>query len=69
MDILFELTEADLKELGFSLGDRKRFLKGLKTSKPNEASSSISQEEQELLDNLPYVIAYPLKVSLEETHA
>jgi len=41
-DVLLELTEADLKELGLSLGDRKRLLKavgGLRTSASAEGSA------------------------------
>jgi len=31
LDVIPDLTEADLKELGLSLGDRKRFLKAAAT--------------------------------------
>ena len=32
-------------------------------------ATSISAEDQKLIANLPYVIAYPLKRALEEKHA
>src|ERR1700720_354003 len=34
LDVISDLTEADLKELGLSLGDRKRFLKAAATLRP-----------------------------------
>ena len=33
LELLSELTEDDIKELGFSLGDRKRFIIGIKDNK------------------------------------
>ena len=53
VDLLIELSEDEIKELGFSLGDRKRFAIAKK--------STLSQQDLELINSLPYVIAYPLK--------
>ena len=64
LELLAELSEDDLKELGFSLGDRKRFVIGIKELESN--SSQLSQEDIALIASLPYVIAYPLKRTLEE---
>ena len=66
LKLLFELTEDDLKELSFSLGDRKRFVIGLKELEIN--SSELSQEDIDIIDSLPYVIAYPLQQTLLEKH-
>ena len=67
-ELLTELTEDDLKELGFSLGDRKRFAKG-KNVLQNNSTASLTESDITLLAALPYVIAYPLKRTLEEKHA
>ena len=64
LELLAELTEDDIKELGFSLGDRKRFVIGIKELENN--SSKLSPEDIDLIVSLPYVIAYPLKRTLEE---
>ena len=66
IELLSELTEEDIKELGFSLGDRKRFVIGIKELESN--SSELSQEDSTLIDSLPYVIAYPLQQTLLEKH-
>ncbi len=66
LKLLSELTEDDLKELGFSLGDRKRFLIGIKELENN--SNQLSTEDTELIASLPYVIAYPLQQTLLEKH-
>ena len=36
LDVLKQITEADLKELGISLGDRKRLLTATKALKPQQ---------------------------------
>ena len=66
LELLSELTEDDIKELGFSLGDRKRFVIGIKELKNN--SSKLSTEDINLIASLPYVIAYPLQQTLLEKH-
>ena len=66
LELLAELSEDDLKELGFSLGDRKRFVIGIKELESN--SSELSQEDSALIASLPYVIAYPLQQTLLEKH-
>ena len=38
-------------------------------STPLTAKTSFTAEQEELLDSLPYVIAYPLKRTLLESHA
>jgi len=60
LELLAELSEEELKELGFSLGDRKRFVLGI--------SRKLSLEDINLIASLPYVIAYPLKRTLLEKH-
>jgi len=67
IELLSELTEDDLKELGFSLGDRKRFFIGIKNKSEN--LNQLSEEDEQLIASLPYVIAYPLKQTLLEKHA
>ena len=62
IDLLSELSEDDIKELGFSLGDRKRFFIGIKNLLNN--SNQLSDEDEKLITSLPYVIAYPLKQTL-----
>ena len=64
IDLLTELSEDDLKELGFSMGDRKRFAIGLKNLEIN--TISLSEEDEKLIASLPYVIAYPLRQTLLE---
>ena len=66
VDLLIELSEDDLKELGFSLGDRKRFTIALKNISNN--SIDLSPDDLALINSLPYVIAYPLKRTLLEKH-
>ena len=66
LELLSELTEDDIKELGFSLGDRKRFVIGIKELESN--SSELSHEDRTLIDSLPYVIAYPLQQTLLEKY-
>ena len=66
LELLSELTEDDIKELGFSLGDRKRFVIGIKELENN--SSKLSPEDIDLISSLPYVIAYPLQQTLLEKH-
>lgn len=66
LELLSELTEDDLKELGFSLGDRKRFVIGIKDLSSN--SNQLSKEDNALIASLPYVIAYPLQQTLLEKH-
>ena len=60
VELLIELSEDDLKELGFSLGDRKRFTLAKK--------NILSPEDLDIINSLPYVIAYPLKRTLLEKH-
>ncbi len=67
VDLLIELSEDDLKELGFSLGDRKRFAIAKKSL--TNSGIQLSAEDLELINSLPYVIAYPLKRTLLEKHA
>lgn len=67
LELFSELTEEDIKELGFSLGDRKRFAIGIKKLESN--SSELSQEDIVLINCLPYVIAYPLQQTLLEKNA
>jgi class 3 adenylate cyclase len=43
-DVLQELTEADLKELGLTLGDRKRLLKAISALKEEEAVPAVAVE-------------------------
>ncbi len=66
LELLSELTEDDIKELGFSLGDRKRFIIGIKDLASN--SSQLPQEDIDLIASLPYVIAYPLQQTLLEKY-
>ena len=66
LELLAELSEEDIKELGFSLGDRKRFIIGIKELEYN--SSKLSPEDVDLIASLPYVIAYPLQQTLLEKH-
>jgi tetratricopeptide (TPR) repeat protein len=66
LDLLTELTEEDLKTLGFTLGDRKRFILAVKNI--GNKGPQVSAEDQTLIDSLPYVIAYPLKRTLLEQH-
>ena len=65
LELLSELTEEDIKELGFSLGDRKRFAIGIKTI----GDKAIGEADILLLSRLPYVIAYPLQQTLLEKNA
>jgi SAM (Sterile alpha motif) domain-containing protein len=44
LDVIPDLTEADLKELGLSLGDRKRFLKAAATLRPTALSGTEKPE-------------------------
>ena len=67
VDLLIELSEDDIKELGFSLGDRKRFTIAKKSL--TNSVIQLSAEDLELINSLPYVIAYPLKRTLLEKHA
>ncbi len=69
IELVAELSEEDLKELGFSMGDRKRFFIAIKSINSSTIISNITQEDQQLIASLPYVIAYPLKRTLEEKHA
>jgi len=62
VDLLIELSEDDIKELGFSLGDRKRFAIAIKSL--TNSGIQLSPEDLELINSLPYVIAYPLKETL-----
>ena len=64
VELLIELSEDDLKELGFSLGDRKRFAIAKKSLGNN--TIQLTSEDIELINSLPYVIAYPLKRTLLE---
>lgn len=66
VDLLIELSEDDIKELGFSLGDRKRFAIAKKSL--TNTVIQLTTEELELINSLPYVIAYPLKRTLLENH-
>jgi hypothetical protein len=66
VDLLIELSEDDLKELGFSLGVRKRFTIAVKNISIN--SIGLSPDDVALINSLPYVIAYPLKQTLLEKH-
>lgn len=66
IELLIELSEDDLKELGFSLGDRKRFAIAKKSLLSN--TFQLTSEDIELINSLPYVIAYPLKRTLLEKH-
>jgi hypothetical protein len=66
IELLNELTEDDLKELGFSMGDRKSFAIAKKSLLNNTVH--LTSEELELINSLPYVIAYPLKQTLLEKH-
>ena len=66
VELLIELSEDDLKELGFSLGDRKRFAIAKKSLGNN--TIQLTSEDIELINSLPYVIAYPLKRTLLEKH-
>ena len=66
IELLNELTEDDLKELGFSMGDRKAFAIAKKSLLNNTVQ--LTSEELELINSLPYVIAYPLKRTLLEKH-
>ena len=69
LELVADLSEDELKELGFSMGDRKRFFIAIKSITSSVNISTISQEDQQLIASLPYVIAYPLKRTLEEKHA
>ena len=64
VDLLIELSEDDLKELNFSLGDRKRFTISVKNRTIN--SIDLSPDDVALINSLPYVIAYPFKRMLDE---
>ena len=66
VELLIELSEDDLKELGFSLGDRKRFAIAKKSL--TNTAIQLSPEDTALINSLPYVIAYPLKRTLLENH-
>ena len=66
IDLLTELSEDDLKTLGFSLGDRKRFTIAVKNL--GNKSIHLSSDDLALIESLPYVIAYPLKRTLLEQH-
>ena len=66
IDLLTELSEDDLKTLGFSLGDRKRFTIAVKSLE--NKSIHLSSDDLAFIDSLPYVIAYPLKRTLLEQH-
>lgn len=66
VDLLIELSEDDLKELGFSLGDRKRFTIAKKSL--TNSGIQLSLEDTTLINSLPYVISYPLKRTLLESH-
>jgi tetratricopeptide (TPR) repeat protein len=66
IDLLTELSEDDLKTLGFSLGDRKRFTIAVKNL--GNKSMGLSADDLAFIDSLPYVIAYPLKRTLLEQH-
>jgi class 3 adenylate cyclase/tetratricopeptide (TPR) repeat protein len=45
-DILCELTDADLKQLGLNLGDRKRLLKAIATLDPETAQHRVESAKQ-----------------------
>jgi tetratricopeptide (TPR) repeat protein len=66
VDLVKTLSIDDLKELGVSIGDRKRF--GLAIEKLALKAEELSEEELLLINSLPYVIAYPLKQTLLEKH-
>jgi tetratricopeptide (TPR) repeat protein len=66
VDLLIELSEDDIKELGFSLGDRKRFTIAKKSL--INSTIQLSSEDLALINSLPYLIAYPLKRTLLENH-
>ena len=63
LDLIYSLTPDDLKELGFSLGDRKRFEKAIAAT---QLTPKFSEGEQTIISTYPYVIAYPFKRMLEE---
>ena len=44
LDVLPELTEDDLEKLGMPLGDRKRFIRAIKTTATNSPSVPIPSE-------------------------
>ena len=61
IDLVKSMSVEDLKELGVSLGDRKRFEKAF-------LESELYSDNLALIESLPYVIAYPLKRTLLEQH-
>lgn len=63
VELVKSLSVEDLKELGVSLGDRKRFEKAIQGF-----AKSYSDFENEVISNYPYVIAYPFKRMLDEEH-
>jgi hypothetical protein len=65
LDLFKELNEDELKELGFSLGDRKRFK--IAVSQMNLLSGQLTETEIALLQNLPYLIAYPLQDTFQQS--
>ena len=79
IDILSELTENDLKELGVKkIGHRKLLLKAIsnlnhKISQKSERVTEIVSSENENLNNLiksfPFVISSPLKEYISENNA
>jgi tetratricopeptide (TPR) repeat protein len=66
IELIKTLTVDDLKELGVSLGDRKRF--GIAIDKLVSQTHELSDADLILVNSLPYVIAYPLKRTLSENH-
>ena len=61
IDLVKSMSIDDLKELGVSLGDRKRFEKAFL-----ESEKIYTDFEQEVNRDFPYVIAYPFKRMLDE---
>ena len=61
VELVKSLSEEDLKELGVSLGDRKRFEKAIL-----ESDKAYSDFENDVISNYPYVITYPFKRMLDE---
>jgi SAM domain (Sterile alpha motif) len=52
-DILLELTDADLKELGLNLGDRKRLLKAIAALDPEAAQHRVESAKQITAPTIP----------------
>jgi hypothetical protein len=65
LELLTELSDDDLKELGFLMGDRKRFK--IAVNNLCAGSGQLSEEESRLLDKLPYLIAYPLQDTFQQS--